>query len=113
MRKLFVCVFALFALLFDTFAGRAAAAADHTGPALQERHGVHRPQRPADAPVSLTFHPEDMNDVLKSFSAWNPESGRTLFGGLHRGHAFQPHARAVSFRYRRDAMRAWADFSPR
>ena len=29
-----------------------------------------------DVPASLTFHPEDMNDVLKSFSAWNPESGK-------------------------------------
>src|SRR5688500_5321811 len=36
-------------------------------------------------PVSLTFHPEDMNDVLKSFSAWNPESGALYSVGYTAG----------------------------
>lgn len=26
-------------------------------------------------PVRLSFHPEDMKDILKTFSAWNPQSG--------------------------------------
>ena len=37
------------------------------------------------APVSLTFHPEDMNDVLKSFTAWNPDSGALYSVGYTAG----------------------------
>jgi hypothetical protein len=37
------------------------------------------------APVSLTFHPEDMNDVLKSFTAWNPDSGALYSVGYTTG----------------------------
>ncbi len=37
------------------------------------------------APLSLTFHPEDMNDVLKSFSAWNPDSGALYSVGYTAG----------------------------
>ena len=37
------------------------------------------------APVSLTFHPEDMNDVLKSFTAWNPTSGDLYSVGYTTG----------------------------
>jgi len=37
------------------------------------------------APVSLTFHPEDMNDVLKSFTAWNPNSGDLYSVGYTTG----------------------------
>jgi hypothetical protein len=36
-------------------------------------------------PVSLTFHPEDMNDVLKSFSAWNPDTGALYSVGYTAG----------------------------
>jgi len=38
-----------------------------------------------DAPLSLTFHPEDMNDVLKSFSAWNPETNALYSVGYTAG----------------------------
>jgi hypothetical protein len=37
------------------------------------------------APVSLTFHPEDMNDILKSFTAWNPDSGALYSVGYTAG----------------------------
>src|SRR5215475_3708617 len=37
------------------------------------------------APVSLTFHPEDMNDVLKSFTAWNPSNGALYSTGYTTG----------------------------
>jgi hypothetical protein len=37
------------------------------------------------APVSLTFHPEDMNDVLKSFTAWNPDTGALYSVGYTTG----------------------------
>ena len=37
------------------------------------------------APLSLTFHPEDMNDVLKSFSAWNPDDGALYSVGYTAG----------------------------
>jgi hypothetical protein len=37
------------------------------------------------APVSLTFHPEDMNDVLKSFTAWNPDTGDLYSVGYTAG----------------------------
>lgn len=37
------------------------------------------------APVSLTFHPEDMNDVLKSFTAWNPVNGNLYSVGYTAG----------------------------
>ena len=37
------------------------------------------------APVSLTFHPEDMNDVLKSFTAWNPDTGGLYSVGYTAG----------------------------
>lgn len=37
------------------------------------------------APLSLTFHPEDMNDVLKSFSAWNPETNALYSVGYTAG----------------------------
>lgn len=37
------------------------------------------------APVSLTFHPEDMNDVLKSFTAWNPDTGALYSTGYTTG----------------------------
>jgi hypothetical protein len=36
-------------------------------------------------PVSLTFHPEDMNDVLKSFTAWNPQSNELYTVGYTAG----------------------------
>jgi hypothetical protein len=36
-------------------------------------------------PVSLTFHPEDMNDVLKSFTAWNPTTGALYSVGYTTG----------------------------
>jgi hypothetical protein len=36
-------------------------------------------------PLSLTFHPEDMNDVLKSFSAWNPDTGALYSVGYTAG----------------------------
>ena len=36
-------------------------------------------------PVSLTFHPEDMNDVLKSFTAWNPDNGSLYSVGYTAG----------------------------
>jgi hypothetical protein len=38
-----------------------------------------------NAPLSLTFHPEDMNDVLKSFSAWNPDTGALYSVGYTAG----------------------------
>ncbi len=37
------------------------------------------------SPVSLTFHPEDMNDVLKSFTAWNPDNGSLYSVGYTAG----------------------------
>jgi hypothetical protein len=37
------------------------------------------------APVSLTFHPEDMNDVLKSFTAWNPDTSDLYSVGYTTG----------------------------
>jgi hypothetical protein len=37
------------------------------------------------APLSLTFHPEDMNDVLKSFTAWNPDTGALYSVGYTTG----------------------------
>src|SRR5688572_19407851 len=37
------------------------------------------------APVSLTFHPEDMNDILKSFAAWNPDNGNLYSVGYSTG----------------------------
>ncbi|HEX4998972.1 MAG TPA: hypothetical protein VFY29_12150 [Terriglobia bacterium] len=37
------------------------------------------------APISLTFHPEDMNDVLKSFTAWNPDTGNLYSVGYTTG----------------------------
>jgi len=37
------------------------------------------------APVSLTFHPEDMNDILKSFTAWNPDTGNLYSVGYTAG----------------------------
>ncbi|HEX4996871.1 MAG TPA: hypothetical protein VFY29_01515, partial [Terriglobia bacterium] len=37
------------------------------------------------APLSLTFHPEDMNDVLKSFTAWNPDNGSLYSVGYTTG----------------------------
>lgn len=45
------------------------------------------------APVSLTFHPEDMNDVLKSFTAWNPTTGSLYSTGYTTG---IPSSRALS-----------------
>src|SRR5688572_16113491 len=36
-------------------------------------------------PVSLTFHPEDMNDILKSFTAWNPDTGSLYSVGYTAG----------------------------
>jgi hypothetical protein len=36
-------------------------------------------------PISLTFHPEDMNDILKSFSAWNPDTGALYSVGYTAG----------------------------
>ena len=36
-------------------------------------------------PVSLTFHPEDMNDILKSFTAWNPDTGELYSVGYTAG----------------------------
>ena len=37
------------------------------------------------APMSLTFHPEDMNDVLKSFTAWNPDTNELYSVGYTAG----------------------------
>ena len=37
------------------------------------------------APLNLTFHPEDMNDILKSFSAWNPDTGALYSVGYTAG----------------------------
>src|SRR5207244_402507 len=37
------------------------------------------------APVNLTFHPEDMNDVLKSFTAWNPSTNALYSVGYTTG----------------------------
>jgi hypothetical protein len=37
------------------------------------------------APMSLTFHPEDMNDVLKSFTAWNPDTNDLYSVGYTTG----------------------------
>src|SRR5262250_1023171 len=37
------------------------------------------------APVSLTFHPDDLNDVLKSFTAWNPDTGALYSVGYTTG----------------------------
>ena len=36
------------------------------------------------SPLSLTFHPEEMNDVLKSFTAWNPDSSTLYAVGYNR-----------------------------
>ena len=36
-------------------------------------------------PLSLTFHPEDMNDVLKTFTAWNPDNGSLYSVGYTAG----------------------------
>ena len=36
-------------------------------------------------PLSLSFHPQDMKDVLKTFSAWNPASGRLYSVGYTTG----------------------------
>lgn len=36
-------------------------------------------------PVSLTFHPDDMNDVLKTFTAWNPVTGALYSVGYTTG----------------------------
>jgi hypothetical protein len=36
-------------------------------------------------PLSLTFHPEDMNDILKSFTAWNPDTGALYSVGYTTG----------------------------
>ena len=36
-------------------------------------------------PVNLSFHPEDMKDILKSFTAWNPESGSLYSLGYTSG----------------------------
>src|SRR5262245_56321446 len=36
-------------------------------------------------PLSLTFHPADMNDVLKSFTAWNPETNALYSVGYTAG----------------------------
>ncbi|MFQ5741710.1 MAG: carboxypeptidase regulatory-like domain-containing protein [Acidobacteriota bacterium] len=38
-----------------------------------------------DSPLQLAFHPEEMNDVLKSFTAWNPESGELYSLGYTAG----------------------------
>lgn len=38
-----------------------------------------------NAPASITFHPDEMNDVLKSFSAWNPDSGALYSLGYTTG----------------------------
>jgi hypothetical protein len=35
--------------------------------------------------VNLTFHPEDMNDVLKSFTAWNPDTNELYSVGYTAG----------------------------
>jgi hypothetical protein len=37
------------------------------------------------APVRLTFHPGDMNDVLKSLTAWNPDTGSLYSVGYTAG----------------------------
>src|SRR5262245_60105714 len=37
------------------------------------------------SPLSLTFHPEEMNDVLKSFTAWNPDSSTLYAVGYTTG----------------------------
>src|SRR5688572_20883134 len=37
------------------------------------------------APVTLTFHPDDMNDILKSFAAWNPDTGALYSVGYTTG----------------------------
>jgi len=37
------------------------------------------------APINLTFHPEDMNDVLKSFTAWNPTTNALYSVGYTTG----------------------------
>src|SRR5690349_21164127 len=37
------------------------------------------------SPLSLTFHPEDMNDVLEAFSAWNPDTGALYSVGYTAG----------------------------
>jgi hypothetical protein len=37
------------------------------------------------APLSLSFHPEEMNDVLKTFTAWNPSSGALYSVGYTAG----------------------------
>ena len=36
-------------------------------------------------PLSLSFHPEDMKDVLKTFTAWNPDSGKLYSVGYTTG----------------------------
>src|SRR6266446_3328317 len=37
------------------------------------------------APINLVFHPEDMNDVLKSFTAWNPDTSALYSVGYTTG----------------------------
>src|SRR4029434_5835988 len=37
------------------------------------------------AAMSLTFHREDMNDVLKPFTAWNPDNGNLYSVGYTTG----------------------------
>ncbi len=38
-----------------------------------------------EEPMRLSFHPDEMNDVLKTFTAWNPESGRLYSLGYTTG----------------------------
>ena len=37
------------------------------------------------SPLRLTFHPDEMNDVLKSFTAWNPDSSTLYAVGYTTG----------------------------
>jgi hypothetical protein len=85
VRKLFVCVFALFALLFDT-----SLVAQQPLPITQVllyKNGMAYVVRSGQltAPLNLTFHPEDMNDVLKSFTAWNPDTNGLYSVGYTAG----------------------------
>lgn len=36
-------------------------------------------------PIRLAFHPEEMNDILKTFTAWNPQSGQLYSLGYTTG----------------------------
>ncbi|MEE8584175.1 MAG: hypothetical protein V3T83_04915 [Acidobacteriota bacterium] len=36
-------------------------------------------------PIRLAFHPDEMNDILKTFSAWNPQSGQLYSLGYTTG----------------------------